>query len=349
MAEENNKYYQMKKFTFVGQLKSVDNLIQTKEGKRFLRLSLPIFDGVSTAYAEVFSFGLSDYIYATVNKKFEKINWSDRNSSRVLKGMNYNDVYHLDLKEKKEFSNSYDLIKNFEELINEGFVTKDMRLKVVGDIEFQYYNGEVKPHYNIKSISLPDKDAKDSLTIVESLLVEKESIKETDNGLEIDGYVVEYMKLDNESKKYPRLIEQHLIYPTDNKMVKKLMLEKLNIKEGYVAVCFEIGLFRSAKEVTVQPLTEQQKLYIELGFLSEEEALKENTLIDDHVTEELRVVKPVVKKQFKDITFVPNVDQCKEFVKGLEPKAENMFNVFGESNIDDSDLDDFFNSDDLPF
>lgn len=344
-----NKYYQVKNFTFVGKLKSIDNLIQTKEGKRFLRLSLPIFDGVSTAYAECFSFGLSDHIYTTVNKKFEKINWADRNSSRVLKGMNYNNVYRLDLKEKKEFSNSYDLIKGFEELINEGFVTKDMRLKVIGDVEFQYYNGEVKPHYNIKSISLPDKNIKDSLIIVESLLVEKDSIKETDNGLEIDGYVVEYMKLDNESKKYPRLIEQHLIYPTDNKMVKKLMLDKLNIKEGYVAACFEINLFRSAKEATVQPLTDEQKLFVELGFISEEEALKDNTIIDDHVTEELRVVKPVVKKQFKDIVFIPNQEQTKEYVKGFEPKVENMFNVFGESSIEDSDLDDFFNSDDLPF
>ena len=241
------------------------------------------------------------------------------------------------------------MIQGFKRDVEEGNIKKGDKLLVNGVVEYQFYNDEVQKHFVIKSIKKAESTDKSHLTLITEVLVEPNAVKEVENGLEIDVLMLEYMKLDNESKKYPRLIPEKLVYPTDNKMVKKLMLEKLKVKDGYAAACFEINVFRSAKEVTIQPLSDEQKLYIELGFISEEEALNDNKVIDDHVTEELRITKPIVKKQYKDIVFTPSREQTKEFLKGLNPKAENMFDVFSESNIGVSDLDDFFNSDDLPF
>ena len=346
MAEENNKFYGNKQFYFCGELKSDENLFKTTEGKKYLRLNLPLYDGESTVYCESFTFGIQDFVYGSVSGKWTKTPWQERNSSKVLKGMRFGDKFNY---EGHEFSNNYDLIDAFKRDIEEGKIKKGDKLNVNGVVEYQFYNDEVQKHFVIKSIKKAEPTDKPHLTLVTEVLVEPNAVKEVEDGLEIDVLMLEYMKLDRESKKYPRLIPEKLVYNTDNKIVKKLMLDKLNIKEGYVAACFEINLFRSAKEVTVQPLSENQKLYVELGFITEEDALKENTLIDDTISEELIVVKPVVKKQFKDIVFTPNQEQTKEFLKDLNPKVDTMFDVFGSSNIDDADLDNFFNEDSLPF
>ena len=70
-------------------------------------------------------------------------------------------------------------------------------------------------------------------------------------------------------------------------------------------------------------------------------------MVDSNVTEELQVVKPVVKRQYKHISFVPDKEQTKDFIKGIE--REKVNDVFGNSMINDDSLDDFFSDIDLPF
>ena len=344
---ENEKFYGNKQFYFVGKLKSVDNLFKTTEGKNFIRLNLPLFDEVSTVYCEVFSFGISDFVYGSVNQKWTKTPWQNRNDSSVLKGMRYGDKFSYN---GKEFSNNYDLIQAFKSDVENGNVKKDDMLDVRGNLELQVYNGEVQKRYVIKSIAKAKQDDKPHFSLVAEVLVEKDSVKEVEDGVEIDALLLEYMKLDGEDKKHPRLIPQKLTYKMTNNAIKRMVMEKLKVDEGYKAVCFECNVFRSAGEVKVEPLTEEQKLYIELGFLTKEEAEKDNTVVDSNVTEELQVVKPVVKRQYKHISFVPDKEQTKEFTKGVEPKVNNVFDdPFGGSLVGDSDLDDFFDMDSLPF
>ena len=222
-------------------------------------------------------------------------------------------------------------------------------LDVRGNLELQVYNGEVQKRYVIKSITKAKQDDKPHFSLVAEVLVEKDAVKEVEDGVEIDALLLEYMKLDGEDKKYPRLIPQKLTYKMTNNAIKRMVMEKLKVDEGYKAVCFECNVFRSAGEVKVEPLTDEQKLYIELGFLTKEEAEKDNTVVDSNITEELQVVKPVVKRQYKHISFVPDKEQTKEFTKGVEPKVNNVFDdPFGGSLVGDSDLDDFFDMD-LPF
>ena len=345
MENENIKFYGNKSFYFVGRLKSTENLFKTQENKNYIRLNLPLFDNVSTVYCEAFSFGISDYIYSSVNQKWTKIPWQNRNDSSVLKGMRYGDKFSYN---GKEFSNNYDLIQAFKSDVENGNVKKDDMLDVRGNLELQVYNGEVQKRYVIKSITKAKQDDKPHFSLVAEVLVEKDSVKEVEDGVEIDALLLEYMKLDGEDKKHPRLIPQKLTYKMTNNAIKRMVMEKLKVDEGYKAVCFECNVFRSAAEVKVEPLTDEQKLYIELGFLTKEEAEKDNTVVDGNVTEELQVVKPVVKRQYKHISFVPDKEQSKEFTKGIEPKADNVFDdTFGNSLVGDSDLDSFF--EDLPF
>ena len=345
MENENIKFYGNKSFYFVGRLKSTENLFKTQENKNYIRLNLPLFDNVSTVYCEAFSFGISDYIYSSVNQKWTKTPWQNRNDSSVLKGMRYGDKFSYN---GKEFSNNYDLIQAFKTDVENGNVKKDDMLDVRGNLELQVYNGEVQKRYVIKSIAKAKQDDKPHFSLVAEVLVEKDSVKEVEDGVEIDALLLEYMKLDGEDKKYPRLIPQKLTYKMTNNAIKRMVMEKLKVDEGYKAVCFECNVFRSAGEVKVEPLTDEQKIYIELGFLTKEEAEKDNTVVDSNVTEELQVVKPVVKRQYKHISFVPDKEQTKEFTKGIEPKADNVFDdAFGNSLVGDSDLDSFF--EDLPF
>ena len=347
MENENIKFYGNKSFYFVGRLKSTENLFKTQENKNYIRLNLPLFDNVSTVYCEAFSFGISDYIYSSVNGKWTKTQWSERNSSSVLKGMRYGDKFSYN---GKEFSNNYDLIQAFKTDVENGNVKKDDMLDVRGNLELQVYNGEVQKRYVIKSITKAKQDDKPHFSLVAEVLVEKDSVKEVEDGVEIDALLLEFLKLDGEDKKHPRLIPQKLTYKMTNNAIKRMVMEKLKVDEGYKAVCFECNVFRSAGEVKVEPLTDEQKLYIELGFLTKEEAEKDNTVVDSNVTEELQVVKPVVKRQYKHISFVPDKEQSKEFMKGIEPKVDNVFDdAFGSSLIGDSDLDDFFDMDNLSF
>ena len=98
----------------------------------------------------------------------------------------------------------------------------------------------------------------------------------------------------------------------------------------------------------VKPLTDDQKLYIDLGFITEEEAVRENTVVSGEVIEKLTVLRPDVKKQYAKITFVPEVNS--EWIKGLEPKVESALgdSFFDGDALDGSDLDSFFGAD-LPF
>lgn len=344
MENENIKFYGNKSFYFVGRLKSTENLFKTQENKNYIRLNLPLFDNVSTVYCEAFSFGISDYVYSSVNGKWTKTQWSERNSSSVLKGMRYGDKFSYN---GKEFSNNYDLIQAFKTDVENGNIKKDDMLDVRGNLELQVYNGEVQKRYVIKSITKAKQDDKPHFSLVAEVLVEKDSVKEVEDGVEVDALLLEYMKLDGEDKKYPRLIPQKLTYKMTNNAIKRMVMEKLKVDEGYKAVCFECNVFRSAGEVKVEPLTDEQKLYIELGFLTKEEAEKDNTVVDSNVTEELQVVKPVVKRQYKHISFVPDKEQTKDFIKGIEQEKVN--DVFGNSMINDDSLDDFFSDIDLPF
>ena len=343
---ENEKFYGNKQFFFVGKVKSVDNLFKTTDGKNYIRLNLPLFDGVSTVYCESFSFGVSDFVYGSVNGKWTKTQWSERNNPTLLKGMRFGDKFSYN---GKEFSNNYDLIQSFKKDVENGSIKRDDMLDVRGNLELQVYNGEVQKRYVIKSITKAKTDDKPHFTLLAEMLVEKDSVKEIDGGVEVNGLLLEYIKLDGEDKRYPRLIPQMVSYKMDNNAIKRMVTEKLKVDEGYKAVCFECNVFRSAGEVKVTPLTDEQKLYIEMGFLTKEEAERDNTVVDSNITEELQVVRPVVKRQYKHISFVPDKEQTKDFIKGIEPKVNNMFDdPFGGSVVvGDSDLDDFF--DNLPF
>ena len=96
MAEENNKFYGNKQFYFCGELKSDENLFKTTEGKNYIRLNLPLFDGESTVYCESFSFGVQDFVYGSLNGKWSKTPWQERNTPKVLKGMRFGDKFNYD-------------------------------------------------------------------------------------------------------------------------------------------------------------------------------------------------------------------------------------------------------------
>lgn len=340
-----NKFYGNKTFEFTGKLKSVDNIFKTTEGKNYIRLNLPLFDGESTVYCDSFTYGESDHIYMTLNSKWTQVAWSERNSTATLNAMRYGDKFSYN---EKQLSNSYDLIQSLKSDIESGKIKKDDVLKVEGNVELEFYKDTLKKKYTIKSIKPVGENSELGFYVKQEVLVEPNGLKEVEDGFTLDVLMLEYMKLEGEDKRNPRLVGETLAYPTTNPQVKMLIKRALSDIETYKAIHLKCKLERTAPEVEVKPLTDDQKLYIDLGFITEEEAVRENTVVSGEVIEKLTILRPDVKKQYAKITFVPEVNS--EWIKGLEPKVESALgdSFFDGDALDGSDLDSFFGAD-LPF
>lgn len=345
MENEQKKFYGEKKFKFIGELKTTKNVVKPIEGKPYMRLNLPIFDGKSTVYAEAFSFGIQDFVYATIDKKWTSIPWMERNDHNTLKKMYARNKYRAF---DKEFSNTYDLIMTVKRMIDDGTLVENTKLKVEGNVEVQVYQNEPRLHYQVKSISFADENEKVGLNFMFEILIDKDSVKLVEGECKLEPYVLEYLKLDGEDNKNPRLIKQALKFEPTSEIGKKYFLNKVKVDKGYRAFCVVGEVVRTAPDMQVEPLTEDQKFFISEGWITEEEALRENTTIaSDSVEEYLVVTGFSPRGNYKKFCFDIDEEQSKDFVIGLEPKKS----VFEETPNDLMGMfsDNVFNEDDFPF
>lgn len=350
--EKQKKFYGEKKFQFIGKLKSTKNIVKSVEGKPYLRLNLPIFDGKSTVYVEAFSFGIQDFVYATIDKKWTSIPWMERNDPNTLKKMYARNKYRAF---DKEFSNSYDLIMTVKRMIEDGSLVEGTKLKVDGNIEVQVYKDEPRLHYQVKSICFADENDKVGLNFMLEILLDKESVKLVDGECKLEPYVLEYLKLDGEDNKNPRLIKQALKFEPTSEMGKKYFLSKVKIDKGYRAFCTVGEVVRTAPDVVVEPLTEDQLFFISEGWITQEEAERANTtIVSDNVEEYLVVTGFSPRGNYKTFCFDVTEDQSKEWLVGLEPK-KTVFEQVGEDSSDvNADLmsmfsDNIFGDEQFPF
>lgn len=345
MKNEQKNFYGEKKFKFIGELKTTKNVVKPIEGKPYMRLNLPIFDGKSTVYVEAFSFGIQDFVYATIDKKWTSIPWMERNDPSTLKKMYARNKYYAF---DKEFSNTYDLIMTVKQLIDDGTLAENTKLKVEGSVEVQVYQNEPRLHYQVKSISFADENEKVGLNFMFEILIDKDSVKLVEGECKLEPYILEYLKLEGEDNKNPRLIKQPLKFEPTSEIGKKYFLSKVKVDKGYRAFCVVGEVVRTAPDVQVEPLTEDQKFFINEGWITEEEALRENTtIVGDSVEEYLVVTGFSPRGNYKKFCFDIDEEQSKDFVIGLEPKKS----VFEETPSDLMGMfsDNVFNEDDFPF
>lgn len=336
------RYYQSKRFSFVCKMKDIeaDKLLRSTTGKSWETLLLPVTDGKNDVTLKLFTFGQSDNVYLTVNGEWKKVPWSERNDKNIINGAKFSDKYTINLDEKKDVVTEYDMIRITMVELKKGTM-KDKKLKITGDINYSYYNGEVQLTFVPRYIGFAKEDEALALKVSHTVVFTKDALTVEGNIAKFKGYVQEFMKLNGETKRYGRMVPQEFVINVEREAIKKFYQSKLVANENeYKAVSLVSTLFKGAKEVTVKPLTEEQRLYIELGFLTEEEALKDNEVKDDKETFELRVLHPDIRREeYKDTTVV--IEDTSSFVFGVEPKVENMFNEFNE-NTQEADVNELF-------
>lgn len=356
------KYFQKKGFFFNCKLKSTDadKLLYTTTGKSHERLVLPVTDGVSEERVEVFTYGQQDDVYySNAKNEFVSVAWADRNKPEIIKDSAYKSKLQVNFGKKETYISPYDFIKSICEHLRSGKLN-DRVLRLTGDIEYKLYNGEVQRTLNLKSIGFAADDVIEmDFKVVMSAVYKKDGLTYDDANkkLVLHGFVQEYVKLDGESNKLGRMFPQDFVidYTKHTKspdLLKNLYVSNLDVKDDKChAILFEAELFKGVKNVKVNPLTDEQKLYIELGLLSEEEALKDNEVKDDHVLSEVRVIRPSIKNPpYTRTTFIP--DNHDKFVFGFDVVKDEMFDnnddtssddLFGTSKVSDDDLDSLFN------
>lgn len=356
MSENANKYFQRKNFTFNVYLKDVDadKLLFQTSGKTRETLVLPVTDGTSEMRLEVFTFGQADSCYATIDGEWTTIDWANRNNKEIVSKVAYNKKYAINLGRKEEYIHEYDFIRSLHEHMKNGDMTSKL-LKITGDLEYSLRNKEPQLKLKPRFVGLaPEGDVPYMKALVSTLFTKDAVVHDVANKtLTVNGFVQEYVKLEGESGKSPRMFPQEFKIDYAKNPKTEVALEGfyknvLSVDDNYKAIYFECDLFKAADEVKVGELTEEQKLYISLGLLSEEQAIIDNTVKDNKETFEFRVVAPNIKKEpYTKTTFIP--DEQDKFVFGFEPKVTQMFDtapdtslLFETSAVSDSDLDSFF-------
>lgn len=230
-------------------------------------------------------------VVADFENKFT-VDWDDRFDDDILESV-ADDCFikvgiEKDNKGKtfvKKFLSAYDAIEYLSE-----HLADDTVVNISGNIQYQYYNDSVTVQKNIKSIYLSNKEDKDFKSeFRQTILLDADSVGKFDkekNTYPIECYVVDYVgKVDGVEIKQNCAMPYTLYFDVldaENPDKTKKIIDKFfkpskknNILElGIIGEFAEGGVISTA---TLDELDEDVKMMVELGMLSEEDALAKYT------------------------------------------------------------------------
>lgn len=358
-----NKYSQVKNFKFVGFISfKEDNLLRTKDGSSWRKLSFSITDGNNSQFVEVNEFGAEKNFKVKVPNDdngyddFE-VEWHERNERDVLdKVASFSKKYVLG----KTLLHNHDVIEEVLKAIRDGRLEKakfedgkvvsGTKVSVSGQIKFNYYNGNVSQVYEFSRLNIVKDDTPTEFTGGISMVFGKNTIKDDakNNRLVINGYVAEYNKSLFGEKTPTGLLPQAFVLNYDEvakgQALKKFLETKLVVKDDKMkAIRFDVQFLKGTKEASVsdfKPTKEQMEL-VDLGLMTIEELME--------------TVKPVGKKVTE--TQIVKINISGAFEKVLVQTDFTMKNVYHEETEQDmyeEEDDDIFSTldfdeDSLPF
>lgn len=258
--------------------------------------------------------------------------------------------------ERKEFISAYDAVLHMAKNLNEH---KAERFKVTGNVNFNYYNGNVQKRFEIQTIEIVTNEQPNGLKVTADLhfakdAVDKSSFKD-EKKLYIDTYVLSY---DRDTKKDQFFPLQTVInaekLDLENERHKAMfnyLHKKFEVKDRKVVnhLAFELKVVRGSekKEFTLEDCTDEQKEAIAFGWNKVEDFAPKGGAFGDTI-EEYRITKPLLKVlsgndftngalesayEPDDLIYTPPVKDetpTEEVVKDDAPKEEPKMN-----NLDD--------------
>ena len=304
-------------------------------------------------------------VVADFENKFT-VDWDDRFDDDILESV-ADDCFikvgiEKDNKGKtfvKKFLSAYDAIEYLSE-----HLVDDTVVNISGNIQYQYYNDSVTVQKNIKSIYLSNKEDKDFKSeFRQTILLDADSVGKFDkekNTYPIECYVVDYVgKVDGVEIKQNCAMPYTLYFDVldaENPDKTKKIIDKFfkpskknNILElGIIGEFAEGGVISTA---TLDELDEDVKMMVELGMLSEEDALakytngnKERRMVikqfitrndsDDAEKKKLVIMRSEDKYSIEDLIFVS------QFLVEDDNEEEDNTPPFDVDDNDDSDGND---------
>lgn len=288
-----------------------------------------------------------------------EIDWADRLNEKVLDKLGERCFIKVGIERDasgktftKKFVSEYDAIKYIKE-----HLTEDDVLNVKGGIEYQYYEGNIFAKKTITSIYISRVESQDDFkaTFKQTVLFDKDVVKskynvDTESTL-LEGYVVQYIgKIDGE------VIKENFTLPFNfelkfknegNKEKNQKLINKFLKPKGAKAiseVTLEGIISKGAAEVTIKidDLPEEIQDLIEMGAMSEEEALKK--AIGNNKSSETFIAQNPEIRRDKDgnvvIQYNPERYQLDD-LNMIEARIANGKEETKEEEFVDIDLDEF--------
>lgn len=336
MTKKNKDKAVLKKgvsqFNIIGRAKvndntfSIDNESQTSDWI-YSQMQLGVDVGDSVVFSSLmggYGSKRDNVIYVHGVKKDEKgksvsdydnrftIDWDDRFDEAILETV-ADDCFirvgvEKDVKGKtyvKKFLSAYDAVEYLSEHLDDGAV-----VNISGVLQYQYYNENVTVQKNIKSIYLSTKEEQDfKAEFRQTILLDSDSIGKLDkekNTYHIDAYVVDYVgKVDGVE------VKQNVVFPktfnfdvidTNNPEKTAMVLSKFfkPKKKNSILELGVIGKFCEGGVIsttTLDELDEDVKMMVDLGMISEQDALAKYT---NGQKERRMVIKEIITKNDSD-------------------------------------------------
>lgn len=280
----------------------------------------------------------------------------------------------------KKFLHQADFIEYISEVLE-----NDMVVTVRGNIEYGSYNGERQIRKNVTSIILAKEDITEEdyeATFTQTVLTTKGFLgkPEAEKGVvPITLYIVDYIK-EFEGQKIVKMVngnerETGVMFPTpqtidfklyrDMDTTKKLLKafnpsKKNMVTEIVVDGIFTKGEVLETETVSINELPDDIKFMIEIGAMTEEEAVGKMSFSGGNkLPETMLIIRPSVKKTedgglgfnvidgkyTEDDLLIDNILEANE-VKLKKEEEEEQEEEFGFEEENEEEEDDIFGDDD---
>ncbi len=363
-----NKYSQAKNFKFVGYITfKEDNLLKTKDGSSWRKLSFGITDGNNSQYVEVNEFGAGNtFKVKSPNEDGGyddlEIMWHERKDESVLENVaSFSKKYVLG----ETLIHNHDVIEATYKAIKEGKLTSakfedgkvvsGTKISVSGQIKFNYYNGNVNQVYEFSRISIVKEETPCEFTGTISLVFGNKAVKDDakNKRLIVNGYCAEYNKALFGEKTPTGLLPQTFVLNYEEvkagEALKKYLLDKLVVKDDkYRAIKLDVNFMRGTKEVSTsdfKPTSEQIEL-IQMGLMTLEEVMEAQKPVGKKITE-VQIMKINISGAFAKV-IIPTDFTSKNVYR--EEDEDDIYDVVEEVEEEEnsifSSVDEF---EDLPF
>lgn len=277
---------------------------------------------------------------------FKKLN-HDRKETKTEEDLEKIAEYEKQIAELSDNKVEYVHMKDVIQMLNSSLpVIAKQKVRVTGNVKINYYNGKARLQYIPSLIELVPEETENKLKVYADFFYDKDGIEDDskEKKMYVNGYigetvskvdklypiqvVLDYTKIDEENAQHMMLLKlmKDIFKITDKKQIHKNAIE-INVLNG-----------REQVEFSEACLTEQQKMYVQMGLNKLEDFRPRGGAYGDKV-QELRVAKADLKEMpegsvevfsIKDLDDYLSQDDSDKSIKDVKKEETKKVNEVKE-------------------